>query len=242
MTLDLVDDLAVAPALADDVAVVMLTHVNYRTGALHDMVHLNALAKAKGILTVWDLAHSAGAVPGPAAYGKGGTEPTVTDANLVLGRLDKDDFLGGGMKLDVAAAERAIQAKVGRPLNLSVKESASRGRRGLRFESEVTPGILTGADTGEGIVAGRATAACACFAWAMRPLLSDRMHLFDACAQKSCKRQAPGRPGNAGVYACCASHCIRACQGIMAIVSISLPADTRALELAISWMTARSLF
>ena len=43
---------------------------------------------------------SAGAVPGPAAYGRGGNEPTVTDANLVLGRLDKDDFLGGGMKLD----------------------------------------------------------------------------------------------------------------------------------------------
>ena len=38
---------------------------------------------------------SAGAVPGPAAYGRGGTQPTVTDANLVLGRLDKSDFLGG---------------------------------------------------------------------------------------------------------------------------------------------------
>ena len=38
---------------------------------------------------------SAGAVPGPAAYGRGGKEPTVTDANVVLGRLDKDDFLGG---------------------------------------------------------------------------------------------------------------------------------------------------
>ena len=43
---------------------------------------------------------SAGAVPGPAAYGRGGTEPTVTDANVVLGRLDKNDFLGGSMKLD----------------------------------------------------------------------------------------------------------------------------------------------
>ena len=52
---------------------------------------------------------SAGAVPGPAAYGKGGTETTVTDANLALGRLDKDDFLGGGMKLDGAAATRAIE-------------------------------------------------------------------------------------------------------------------------------------
>src|ERR1700690_1786851 len=52
---------------------------------------------------------SAGAVPGPAAYGRGGTEPTVTDANLVLGRLDKNDFLGGSMKLDEDAAHRAIE-------------------------------------------------------------------------------------------------------------------------------------
>jgi N-methylhydantoinase A len=48
---------------------------------------------------------SAGAVPGPAAYGAGGTEPTVTDANLVLGYLDAGNFLGGARKLDRAAAE-----------------------------------------------------------------------------------------------------------------------------------------
>jgi N-methylhydantoinase A len=53
---------------------------------------------------------SAGAAPGPAAYGRGGDQPTVTDANLVLGRLDKDDFLGGSMKLDAAAAHRVIDA------------------------------------------------------------------------------------------------------------------------------------
>ena len=52
---------------------------------------------------------SAGAVPGPAAYGRGGREPTVTDANVVLGRLDKHDFLGGSMKLDEDAAHRAVQ-------------------------------------------------------------------------------------------------------------------------------------
>jgi len=52
---------------------------------------------------------SAGAVPGPAAYGRGGEQPTVTDANLVLGRLDKNDFLGGSMKLDEAAAHHAIE-------------------------------------------------------------------------------------------------------------------------------------
>src|SRR5262249_828688 len=51
---------------------------------------------------------SAGAAPGPAAYGLGGTEPTVTDANVVLGRLDPDDFLGGSMRLDADAARRAV--------------------------------------------------------------------------------------------------------------------------------------
>jgi N-methylhydantoinase A len=51
---------------------------------------------------------SAGAAPGPACYGRGGVEPTVTDANLLLGRLDPDYFLAGGMRLDVAAAERAM--------------------------------------------------------------------------------------------------------------------------------------
>jgi N-methylhydantoinase A/oxoprolinase/acetone carboxylase beta subunit len=65
---------------------------------------------------------SAGAVPGPAAYGVGGEEPTVTDANLVLGRLDADDFLGGGMKLDAEAARRAVgglASKLGLGLGLS---------------------------------------------------------------------------------------------------------------------------
>jgi len=51
---------------------------------------------------------SAGAVPGPACYGQGGEEPTVTDANLVLGYLDPDNFLGGRKRLDLPAAERAV--------------------------------------------------------------------------------------------------------------------------------------
>jgi N-methylhydantoinase A len=54
--------------------------------------------------------HSASARPGPACYGFGGTEPTVTDANVVLGIIDPDYFLGGRMKLDVARAEAAVQA------------------------------------------------------------------------------------------------------------------------------------
>lgn len=53
---------------------------------------------------------SAGSQPGPAAYGRGGTQPTVTDANILLGRLDTGNFLGGAMALDAAVARRAIQA------------------------------------------------------------------------------------------------------------------------------------
>jgi N-methylhydantoinase A len=57
---------------------------------------------------------SAGAEPGPAAYGRGGTDATVTDANLVLGRLESESFLGGEMKLDLSAARRAIAELAGR--------------------------------------------------------------------------------------------------------------------------------
>lgn len=67
---------------------------------------------------------SAGAEPGPACYGKGGTEPTVTDANLVLGRLDPSQFLGGEMPLDVAAAREAINKAIARPLGLSESQAA----------------------------------------------------------------------------------------------------------------------
>ena len=55
--------------------------------------------------------HSAGADPGPACYGRGGTEPTVTDANLLLGYYDPGFFLGGRMALDRDAAERALAAR-----------------------------------------------------------------------------------------------------------------------------------
>lgn len=67
---------------------------------------------------------SAGAIPGPAAYGRGGTEPTVTDANLVLGRLDPRDFLGGAMTLDPDAARRAVGGLAQR-LGLSLEETAA---------------------------------------------------------------------------------------------------------------------
>ena len=67
---------------------------------------------------------SAGADPGPACYGRGGEEPTITDANLVLGRLNPDYFLGGEFKLYPEKAEAAIQ-KLGQKLGMSVIEAAS---------------------------------------------------------------------------------------------------------------------
>lgn len=70
--------------------------------------------------------HSAGAVPGPAAYGSGGTAPTVTDADVVLGYLDRTALLGGALHIDAAAAERAIASDLGGKLNLSVAEAAAR--------------------------------------------------------------------------------------------------------------------
>ena len=59
---------------------------------------------------------SAGSTPGPVCYGRGGTEPTVTDANLVLGRLNPANFLGGEMQLDIAAAKRAVSERIAVPL------------------------------------------------------------------------------------------------------------------------------
>lgn len=67
---------------------------------------------------------SAGASPGPACFGLGGTEPTVTDCHLLLGRLDPDTFLGSRMKLDVAAAERAVRRRVAEPTGLPLEQAA----------------------------------------------------------------------------------------------------------------------
>ena len=67
---------------------------------------------------------SAGADPGPACYGRGGIEATVTDANLVLGRLNPKRFLGGRMELDVGRARTAIAERVAKPLGLGVEECA----------------------------------------------------------------------------------------------------------------------
>jgi N-methylhydantoinase A len=67
---------------------------------------------------------SAGAEPGPICYGRGGTEPTVTDANLVLGYLDADSFCGGTFSLHREGVTEAIVGRVGRPLGLSLEKAA----------------------------------------------------------------------------------------------------------------------
>ena len=82
-----------------------------------------ARVEAGGYLRVGP--QSAGAVPGPACYGTGGELPTVTDADLLLGILDPDSFLGGRMTLDVGAAREAVRAHVADPLGIPVPEAAA---------------------------------------------------------------------------------------------------------------------
>jgi N-methylhydantoinase A len=81
-----------------------------------------AAVDASGRLTAGP--RSAGARPGPVCYGRGGTLPTVTDANAVLGRFDPDFFLGGAMALELGAARTAMAEHVGAPLGLPVEEAA----------------------------------------------------------------------------------------------------------------------
>ncbi len=67
---------------------------------------------------------SAGAAPGPICYRGGGTEPTITDANVVLGRLDPDNFLGGSMKLDAEGARRGVDRVIAKPLGMETMAAA----------------------------------------------------------------------------------------------------------------------
>jgi N-methylhydantoinase A len=82
------------------------------------IAHLNKL----GLLQVGP--ESAASEPGPACYGRGGERPTVTDADLVLGYLNEDYFLGGTMKLDKEAARKALYEHIAKPLNISIEEAA----------------------------------------------------------------------------------------------------------------------
>ena len=90
-----------------------------------------------GFLTVGP--QSAGADPGPACYGRGGTNPTVTDADVVCGYLNPDYFLGGAQKLDAAASRAAIDDKIAKPLGMGVVEAAAGVRKivDMRMADEV---------------------------------------------------------------------------------------------------------
>jgi len=95
------------------------------------MIDINTVSAGGGTLARVDLLgelivgpQSAGAVPGPACYGRGRREPTITDCNLVLGYLSPENFLGGKMRLDVGAAQRAIETAVAGPLGMNVLDAA----------------------------------------------------------------------------------------------------------------------
>ncbi|MGZ5865215.1 MAG: hydantoinase/oxoprolinase family protein [Xanthobacteraceae bacterium] len=97
---------------------------------------------------------SAGADPGPACYALGGREPTITDANVVLGRLGPDRFLGGEMVLDVAAAKNALQTNIAAPLGKSVTEAAEGI---LRIAVTTMSYAVKGVTTERGLDAGNFT-------------------------------------------------------------------------------------
>jgi N-methylhydantoinase A len=81
---------------------------------------------------------SAGSMPGPACYGRGGAEPAVTDANLVLGRLDPGNFLGGEMRLDVGKAREVLDRRIAGPLGYQGEDAVTRGAKGVLTIANLT--------------------------------------------------------------------------------------------------------
>jgi N-methylhydantoinase A/oxoprolinase/acetone carboxylase beta subunit len=95
------------------------------------MVDVNAIGAGGGSIAWLDAAgslrvgpRSAGSEPGPACYGRGGADPTVTDASIVLGYIDPDYFAGGTMKLDPRLARQAIERAIAKPLGMSIEQAA----------------------------------------------------------------------------------------------------------------------
>ena len=95
------------------------------------MVDVNAIGAGGGSIAWLDAAnslrvgpHSAGSEPGPACYGRGGVEATVTDASIVLGYIDPGYFAGGSMKLAPELSKKAIEQKIAKPLGMSVEQAA----------------------------------------------------------------------------------------------------------------------
>ncbi len=110
------------------------------------MITTDSIALASGSIASVDRSKtlhigpkSAGAKPGPACFGLGGMEPTVTDADVVLGFIDPNYFLGGKIKLDLAKGVKAIKTRIADPLNISVEEAAFLIRKdaGERTRNEI---------------------------------------------------------------------------------------------------------
>jgi N-methylhydantoinase A len=95
------------------------------------MIDIDAIGAGGGSIAYVDAGgafrvgpRSAGAEPGPACYNKGGTEPTVTDAQVVLGRLDPEHFLGGDLAIDPSRSHEAIEKRIAEPLGMSLEQAA----------------------------------------------------------------------------------------------------------------------
>lgn len=106
-------------------------HIEFNIPIIFPAIDLVTIGAGGGTISWIDSAgtlhsgpQSAGASPGPVCYQRGGTEPTNTDANLILGRLRAESFLGGRMSLDKEAAERAIADSIAAPLGMTVDEAA----------------------------------------------------------------------------------------------------------------------
>jgi N-methylhydantoinase A len=121
-----------------DISLIYHNRINYKTESMigghpikAPMIDIHTLGAGGGSIAWVDEGGalrvgpvSAGSDPGPVCYGKGGMEPTVTDANLVLGRLNPEYYLGGEVDVDMAAAKRSIEEKIAGPLNLTVEQAA----------------------------------------------------------------------------------------------------------------------
>lgn len=124
-------DVALIPSGAPSIA--SEKNIGYGMPIKLPMIDITTIAAGGGSLASLDRAgilqvgpESAGSTPGPACYGRGGTKPTVTDANAVLGRIAPDQQLGteDGFTVDVIAARRAIETEIAEPLGISVEEAA----------------------------------------------------------------------------------------------------------------------
>ena len=117
--------------IVDGRPLIATTSVTEKYHILTPMIDIHAIGAGGGSIAHVEGGHlkvgpnSAGASPGPVCYDRGGTEPTVTDADVVLGIIDPDYFLGGKIRLNKAKAEAAIQAKIAQPLNMTVTEAAA---------------------------------------------------------------------------------------------------------------------